>query len=649
MTEEQKQQLQVDLEKLAAAGKLEARHIPALLALAAGGCCLHKGWGFGRIKTVDTVFARLTIDFTGKPAHPMDLDFAAQSLKPLSNDHILARKATDLEGLRKLAATDHVELLRIVLRSFGGRASADQIMGALVPDVISADWKKWWDSAKHDLKKDGHFQVPAKKTEFVVFQQEEVSLQDRLLAEFRAAKGLKAHLNAAAEILRNAPDLGDRAAAATEAIALLNTEIVSHQRTQPAVALEAIFVRDDLAEAAGLPPVGGQVAASQIWANESVFREVLETIPAARHRRSLESFKAANPALWHEVLRAHLNAVSAKLCKEFASLLVQENKLDVLRDTLGRLVSQHAASSELLLWLAKERSDVYADILGPEVFRAMLTAMERDQFNEKRSSRLRDYILSDQELLPELIDSADLEVVKDVTRALQLSPVFDDERDRRSLLARIIKIYPAMQALISGEQGKLDSTLIVSWGSLERRKAEYEELVHKKIPANSKEIAIARSYGDLRENHEYKAAKEMQKLLMRGKHDLETQLARARGTDFSGVRSDVVGTGTIVRLTDLGTQSAETFTILGAWDGDPDHGILSYLTPLAQALLGKAPGEVVDFELDKLQRQFRVEAIEAYNQAEPVTPPAPVPPAAETPGSAEAPSVTASPDDPPVA
>src|SRR5256885_11209852 len=53
----------------------------------------------------------------------------------------------------------------------------------------------------------------------------------------------------------------------------------------------------------------------------------------------------------------------------------------------------------------------------------------------------------------------------------------------------IVKSYPAAQALISGEQSKQDSSLVVSWESLERRKAEYDELVHKKIPANSREIA----------------------------------------------------------------------------------------------------------------------------------------------------------------
>ena len=44
---------------------------------------MHRSWGFGRITTVDTVFARFTIDFPNKPGHTMDLAFAAESLKPI--------------------------------------------------------------------------------------------------------------------------------------------------------------------------------------------------------------------------------------------------------------------------------------------------------------------------------------------------------------------------------------------------------------------------------------------------------------------------------------------------------------------------------------------------------------------------------------
>src|SRR5437667_8445583 len=244
----------------------------------------------------------------------------------------------------------------------------------------------------------------------------------------------------------------------------------------------------------------------------------------------------------------------------------------------------------------------------------MLTAMERDQFHERRSNRLRDFILDDQELLVELIGSADLEVIKDLTSALQLSPSFDDMA-KRSLLARIVKSYPAIQSLISGEQSQKESHLVVSWESLERRKNEYHELVEKKIPANSKEIALARSYGDLRENHEYKSAKEMQKLLMRRKGELESQLVRARGTDFSVASTEAVSIGTRVKVTEMGTRHAETFTILGAWDSEPEKGIVTYLTPIAQTLLNRRVGEEVEFELAGAKKHFRIEAIEAYKTA----------------------------------
>lgn len=609
-----------EFEKLAAAGKISSKHIETLSVLAQGGYCVHKSWGFGRITTVDTVFARFLIDFQNKPGHQMDLGFAAESLKAVAPDHILAKKASDLEGLRKLAALDHLEVIKLVLKSYGGKATVDQMQQVLVPDVITSDWKKWWEVAKRELKKDGHFQVPTKKTEPIVYQIEEVSLQDRLLKEFRAAKGLKARTAVAAEALKVFPDLSDGAAAVKEINAALNMEIATHIRTQSGIAMEAMFVRDDLRDAAGLPPAEGELTPQTIWSQEPRFNAFMDALPAAKHRRALESFKAANPH-WPDVVRMALNSTSAKLCGELASLLIDNGKIDSLKETIAKLINQHAASSELLLWLAKERSDAFADILGPEVFRAMLSAMERDQFNEKKSNRLRDYILSDQTLLVELIGSADLEVIKDLTRALQLSTVFDD-MDKRSLLARIVKSYPAIQSLITGEQSRQDTSFVVSWSSLERRKDEYADLVQKKIPANSKEIAIARSYGDLRENHEYKAAKEMQKILMRRKSELEAQLVRARGTDFTNARTDVVSIGTHVRVTDMASRQQEQYTILGAWDSDPDKHIISYLAPVAQSLINKKVGEEVELETESGPRRYRIDLIEPA-QIAPTSSPAP--------------------------
>ena len=87
----------------------------------------------------------------------------------------------------------------------------------------------------------------------VLYQAKEVSLQERLMGDFRAAKGLKARLSVANELLKNLTDLADKNTAVAEAIQMLNTEIASHQRTLPTLALEAIFVRDELRATAGAP------------------------------------------------------------------------------------------------------------------------------------------------------------------------------------------------------------------------------------------------------------------------------------------------------------------------------------------------------------------------------------------------------------
>src|ERR1039458_9466861 len=172
------------------------------------------------------------------------------------------------------------------------------------------------------------------------------------------------------------------------------------------------------------------------------FGQVLEQIPSAKHHRALESFKASNPDRWPEMVRGALTAGSSKWCRELASLLIQGGKMELLKETLARLISQHTAGSELLLWLGRDRNDSFVDILGPEVFRAMLTAMERDQFNEKRSNRLREFILDDQELLGELTASADIEVIKDLTRALQLSTVFDDTQIGQTIESKQVTEIP---------------------------------------------------------------------------------------------------------------------------------------------------------------------------------------------------------------
>jgi transcription elongation GreA/GreB family factor len=276
---------------------------------------------------------------------------------------------------------------------------------------------------------------------------------------------------------------------------------------------------------------------------------------------------------------------------------------------LERSIREYSATSEMLSWLCSER-DHWDELVTPELLNAILAALEREQHNApSRTSKLQRALVDDRQLIGDIFKKSDVALARDAMRRLQLSPLFD-ELTKRSLLARIVKVYPDLESMITGTQQQDKATpLIVSWSSLERRQAEYEELVKTKIPENTKEIALARSYGDLSENFEFKAAKQMQSVLMRRKVELEQMLHNARGTSFENADTSRVSIGTIVTLREVETSKEETYTILGAWDGDPDRHIISYQTAIGQALLGHEVGEAILLNTEHDAAQFSIVSI----------------------------------------
>jgi transcription elongation factor GreA len=263
----------------------------------------------------------------------------------------------------------------------------------------------------------------------------------------------------------------------------------------------------------------------------------------------------------------------------------------------------------MLIWLCGERKH-WSDLITPDLLWAILATLEREQHTSPgRASKLQRALVDDRELLGEMFKKVDLSLARDAMRRLQLTPLFD-ELTKRSLLARMVKVYPELESMIAGTESQEKVALIVSWSSLEKRRAEYEQVVKVKIPENSKEIAIARSYGDLSENFEFKAAKQMQSVLMRRKAELEQMLHNARGTSFENPDTSRVSIGTIVTLRNAETKNEETYTILGAWDGDPDRHIISYQTAIGQALLGHEVGETVSLNTEHGVAQLKIVSIQ---------------------------------------
>ena len=186
-----------------------------------------------------------------------------------------------------------------------------------------------------------------------------------------------------------------------------------------------------------------------------------------------------------------------------------------------------------------------------------------------------------------------------------------EELTKKSLLARFIKIFPKIQSLVAADAEGKEEQLLVSKASFERKREEYETIVSKKIPENSKAIATAREHGDLKENSEYKMAKQDQQVLMAQKSQLERELARARITDFKDATVDQVSVGSVVSVKGP-DGAAVTYTILGVWDGDPDRHVISYKTPLGAALMGKRPGDTVKVKMGATEDLYSIVTIARY-------------------------------------
>jgi transcription elongation GreA/GreB family factor len=281
-------------------------------------------------------------------------------------------------------------------------------------------------------------------------------------------------------------------------------------------------------------------------------------------------------------------------------------------------VRNRTLTTDLLIWICKERKGLAESVFDIDLANAILDALEYDhvQGGPKRTGRLSDFLSDDKTLIHELVIDTEEDEVKRFAKRILATAAFD-ELTRRSLMARIIKARPEMEALMAENAGpREDNSLIVSWESLERKKQELEELVSVKIPQNKHDIQIARAEGDLRENGGYKAAKEQQAVLLRLQSKMERELRLARGTDFANTPAEKVGIGTVVEYETPGSGETETLIILGAWDGDVGNNIVSYLSEIARSLIGKAPGESAGIPSESgALKTVQVLAIRPYNNA----------------------------------
>jgi len=568
-----------------------------LKLLGPGTYCIHRSWGFGKIKDWDSVHESVIIDFKSKHGHVMQFAYAAESLTALASDHVSVQKVESAPALRKKALEDPVAVVQDCIRSLGPQATADNIQALLSPEVIAAaDYKKWWDSAKRALKKNGHFYVPGKKNEALRQLDAPSALGDSALERLRLANGPKAVLTALATLAKYWPEIKSEAVL-NEIADLLEATLSKVPKSQLPVQIELALARDDFFVQAGRQAETGPWAVTTLTPQATpALSNLLDALPGSRQPKLLEALRVGLPEAWPALFLGLLPRANGRVAEAITEAFQAAGRESEVQAAVNRYIRERNITCDFLFWLCKNRPAIYAQLIEPQLFMAILSVLEKDQFSEiKKGTKLYELVLGDKPLIAAILNDARVPDVRDITRAILLSPVFE-ELDKRSLLAAIIKLYPEVQAMVVGtdKTAAPEAKIIVSWPSLKRRQAELEEIVTKKIPQNSKDIGIARGYGDLKENHEFKSAREMQGILSRQKAELEQDLSRAEATDFAGADISKVSLGTKVTLKGVATDETLVYTILGAWDSDLSKGIISYQTAVARALLNHTVGERIE-------------------------------------------------------
>ena len=143
---------------------------------------------------------------------------------------------------------------------------------------------------------------------------------------------------------------------------------------------------------------------------------------------------------------------------------------------------------------------------------------------------------------------------------------------------------------------------------------EIERLTHELNVELPDRIRIAMEHGDLRENSEYKAAKERQGFIEARLNHLTSRMGELSRINTSDMAYDKVGFGSKVTVLDVANDEEYDFTITAGDFIDLDAGQVSLASPIGQGLLGAGEGEEVTVRLPIGDRQYKVLALRTLPQ-----------------------------------
>lgn len=566
----------------------------------------HNNWGVGKIMDIEkqndtNLGEKLIINFGRHGVHPISLKLAVNSLQPLAKDHIWVLKATKKkEDLLAMIEKDKKGILEIVIKSFDNNCDFKRIKAELSP-ILDKKWTSWSVAAKKLLETEPTFGVNPNNINMYTVRKTDISPEEKLRNEFTAQKQFFARVDIIMKYFYSkSTDNSNEFFADMYSYFTSILKNISHVNEQTIAAY--LVVREFSAEDKQFMfPV--KETFMELYNRIEDPRKLYENLKDTKNTNLRKSFLSCieqNLANWADEF---IKLFPVVLDMSLLESLVSKGHTEEVQKLVCKSFEMFKDYRESVLFFFKECQDKdWFKEAGVSYEKQLITLLNiveltyREINSHVNSTENKKINTNAKKMLFDNGTLFDYMFTKDENTVMKFYTLIDDIVDldakyKEQARAKVHEHYPNIKFRVTEDQSKQSNALIVTMAKLSEKKAELENIKTVEIPKNNIEVSEAHAKGDLKENHEYKAAKEKQERLNKELSKLTTELSRAVVFDPSTVNTTAISFGTKATLKNNKTGKEEVFTILGPWESDPDNNIYSYVSPLGMQCLNRRVDE----------------------------------------------------------
>ncbi len=585
----------------------------------AGNFVYHRTWGIGRIRSIKD--NSIVIDFTRKRGHKMSLKMAVNALGSLSKDHIWVLKAVwPQEKLKEKIKKEPVWALKTIIKSYDNAANMKQIKAELVPSVLTpGEWTSWSSESRKILKTNASFGNLPEKVDHYVVRDTPISFEEKTYNRFRAEKSFFGRLKVLREFLKHNED--PESYYFVEMFEYFTGFLKSYNQLNENVVASFLIVKRIVRNLPFLNPgfdltFKDLIGDSALREIETIFQNIEDNELKKDFLERLKKVRTDWPELYVRLFPYYLS-------RYIIDELSQKGHKDKIDELCADLLNQYREKREAFIYAAKNISEndwedkhnlSYEKVLIGMVHLLDITFREIDNkrdvsYNRRLNKQIQSFLFQDGKLEEYLMRTD----VDSVTRLFTLLNDVEqiDPNVRIEMKHKIVERFPNFKFYGEDEKEIVSRGLMVTRTMYDRKNEQLRQILDEEIPATSKEIGEARELGDLKENAEYKAGKEKLEMLNLNASKIKEDLERATILEENDVDPSRVSFGTVVTLYNHNLEKEEIYKFFGPWESNPEHNVISYLSPFGGKLWNHVEGEDVTFEINERSYHYSIRKIEA--------------------------------------